>query len=500
MASKGIVNAHFAIPSGKIRGLVGENGAGKSTLSKIIAGDIRPTSGTMKLNGAEVPYLTPTSARRAGIAIVHQWGDLVPTMTVEENIFLGNEIHGAFRTLNKSEMRRRAREVLNELGVDVDPSLLVSELSPAHKQIVAISKALVRQCDLLIVDEGGVSLDNKETVLLHAVLRQLRGQGVTIVYISHLLDDVVVLSDEITVLRNGALVETLDARSTTAEELAVAVVGHEMRSPSRSESPSDFTQRRRLLDVKGLSWTQDAAEFSLKVREGEILGITGPEGAGKSELLRTIFGLMPPTRGTVAIDGDTIDSRSPRTMLNRGVAFVPEDRFAEGVLLDRNIEENISLPKISFEKRFFLPATELRAEAVKKAAQIKTKMASIDSLVSELSGGNQQKVVVSRWLEDSYRLLLLDEPYKGIDIGAKDDINDAIRAMAAAGRGIIVISTEFAELIGLVTTLLVIVNRKIVTTLTGASITPHEIVRYYQYEVETPSPSFEGASPPAAMN
>jgi ribose transport system ATP-binding protein len=500
VASKGIVNAHFAIPSGKIRGLVGENGAGKSTLSKIIAGDIRPTSGTMKLNGAEVPYLTPTSARRAGIAIVHQWGDLVPTMTVEENIFLGNEIHGPFRTLNKSEMRRRAREVLNELGVDVDPSLLVSELSPAHKQIVAISKALVRQCDLLIVDEGGVSLDNKETVLLHAVLRQLRGQGVTIVYISHLLDDVVELSDEITVLRNGALVETLDARSTTAEELAVAVVGHEMRSPSRSESPSDFTQRRRLLDVKGLSWTQDAAEFSLKVREGEILGITGPEGAGKSELLRTIFGLMPPTRGTVAIDGDTIDSRSPRTMLNRGVAFVPEDRFAEGVLLDRNIEENISLPKISFEKRFFLPATELRAEAVKKAAQIKTKMASIDSLVSELSGGNQQKVVVSRWLEDSYRLLLLDEPYKGIDIGAKDDINDAIRAMAAAGRGIIVISTEFAELIGLVTTLLVIVNRKIVTTLTGASITPHEIVRYYQYEVETPSPSFEGASPAAAMN
>jgi ribose transport system ATP-binding protein len=500
VASKGIVNAHFAIPSGKIRGLVGENGAGKSTLSKIIAGDIRPTSGTMKLNGAEVPYLTPTSARRAGIAIVHQWGDLVPTMTVEENIFLGNEIHGPFRTLNKSEMRRRAREVLNELGVDVDPSLLVSELSPAHKQIVAISKALVRQCDLLIVDEGGVSLDNKETVLLHAVLRQLRGQGVTIVYISHLLDDVVELSDEITVLRNGALVETLDARSTTAEELAVAVVGHEMRSPSRSESPSDFTQRRRLLDVKGLSWTQDAAEFSLKVREGEILGITGPEGAGKSELLRTIFGLMPPTRGTVAIDGDTIDSRSPRTMLNRGVAFVPEDRFAEGVLLDRNIEENISLPKISFEKRFFLPATELRAEAVKKAAQIKTKMASIDSLVSELSGGSQQKVVVSRWLEDSYRLLLLDEPYKGIDIGAKDDINDAIRAMAAAGRGIIVISTEFAELIGLVTTLLVIVNRKIVTTLTGASITPHEIVRYYQYEVETPSPSFEGASPAAAMN
>jgi ribose transport system ATP-binding protein len=498
--TRALESVSVAIPSGKIRGLVGENGAGKSTLSKIIAGDIRPTSGTMKLNGVEVPYLTPASARRAGIAIVHQWGDLVPTMTVEENIFLGSEIHRAFRTLNKSEMRRRARDVLNELGVDVDPSLPVSELSSAHKQIVAISKALVRQCDLLIVDEGGVSLDKKETALLHAVLRQLRGQGVTIIYISHLLDDVVELSDEITVLRNGALVETLDARSTTAEDLAVAVVGHEIRRPSRAEAVSDFSQRRTLLDVKGLSWTHDAVEFSLKVREGEILGVTGPEGAGKSELLRTIFGLMPPTRGTVSFDGKAIDERSPREMLNRGVAFVPEDRFAEGLLLDRSIEENISLPKVSFEKRFFLPTTELKASAVKKAAQIKTKMASIDSLVSELSGGNQQKVVVSRWLEDSYRLLLLDEPYKGIDIGAKDDINEAIRAMASEGRGVIVISTEFAELIGLVSTLLVIVNRKIVSTLTGASITPHEIVRYYQYEVENPGPSFEGPGSPAATS
>jgi ribose transport system ATP-binding protein len=487
--TRALENVSLAIPSGKIRGLVGENGAGKSTLSKIIAGDISPTSGTVKLNGTETPYLTPASARRAGIAIVHQWGDLVPTMTVEENIFLGNEIHGAFGTLNKGVMRQRSRQVLNELGINVDPSLPVSELSPAHKQIVAISKALVRQCDLLIVDEGGVALDNKETVLLHAVLRQLRGQDVTIIYISHLLDDVVALSDEITVLRNGALVETLDARSTTADDLAVAVVGHEVRRSSRVEWATDFGQRRTLLDVKGLSWTHDAAEFSLKVREGEILGITGPEGAGKSELLRTIFGSMEPTRGTVAINGETIDARTPREMLKRGVAFVPEDRFVEGVLLNRNIEENISLPKLSFERRLFLPTGELRAEAERKAAQIKTKMASLDSLVSELSGGNQQKVVVSRWLEDTYRLLLLDEPYKGIDIGAKDDINEAIRAMAASGRGVIVISTEFAELVGLVSTLLVIVNRKIVSTLTGASITPHEIVRYYQYEVDAPVPA-----------
>jgi ABC-type sugar transport system ATPase subunit len=490
----------ITIPSGRIRGLVGENGAGKSTLAKIIAGDIRPTSGTVKLNGVEVPYLTPTSARRAGIAIVHQWGDLVPSMTVEENIFLGNEIHGQFRTLNKSQMKRKAKTVLDDLGIDVDTRLRVSELSPAHRQIVAISKALVRQCDLLIVDEGGASLDKKEASLLHSVLRQLRDQNVTILYISHLLDDVVDLSDEISVLRNGELVATLDAHSTTAAELAVAVVGHEVRRAPRAGDVGGSGDRRVLLDVQGLSWGEDASEFSLRVREGEILGITGPEGAGKSEILRTVFGLMPMTRGTVSFNGELIDRRSPRRMLKRGVAFVPEDRFQEGLLLKRSVEENISLPKLSFQKKFFLERNRLRTDANNKAAQLKTKMASISARAGDLSGGNQQKVVVARWLDEVYRLLLLDEPFKGIDIGAKEDINDAIRAMVSGGRSVIVISTEFSELIGLVTTLLVVVNRRIVKTLTGESITSHEIVRYYQSGVETPGQAADGTGSSLVAN
>jgi ribose transport system ATP-binding protein len=490
----------ITIPSGRIRGLVGENGAGKSTLAKIIAGDIRPTSGMVKLNGVEVPYLTPTSARRAGIAIVHQWGDLVPSMTVEENIFLGSEIHGQFRTLNKSEMKRKAKTVLDDLGIDVDTRQRVSELSPAHRQIVAISKALVRQCDLLIVDEGGASLDKKEASLLHSVLRQLRDQNVTILYISHLLDDVVDLSDEISVLRNGELVATLDAHSTTAAELAVAVVGHEVRRAPRAGDVGGSGDRRVLLDVQGLSWGEDASEFSLRVREGEILGITGPEGAGKSEILRTVFGLMPMTRGTVSFDGELIDRRSPRQMLKRGVAFVPEDRFQEGLLLKRSVEENISLPKLSFQKKFFLARNRLRDDANNKAAQLKTKMASIDVRAGDLSGGNQQKVVVARWLDEVYRLLLLDEPFKGIDIGAKEDINDAIRAMASGGRSVIVISTEFSELIGLVTALLVVVNRRIAKTLTGESITSHEIVRYYQSGVEPPGQAADGSGSSLVAN
>jgi ABC-type sugar transport system ATPase subunit len=481
----------ISIPVGQVRGLVGENGAGKSTLSKIVAGDVRPSSGKVNLNGVEVPYLTPATARQAGIGIVHQWGDLVPSMTVEENIFLGNEIRGALGALDKGEMRRKARAVLRELGVDVDTRALVSELSPAHKQVVAISKALVLKCDLLIIDEGGVSLDKKETLLLHAVLRKLRDQKVTIIYISHLLDDVVALSDEITVLRNGALVETLNARDTTARDLATVVVGHEFRTTHFAAEKGASKARRILLDVAGLSWAHDASQFTFSLGEGEILGITGPEGAGKTELLRTVFGLMPMTRGTVTLNGERLDRRDPRLMMKRGVAFVPEDRFQEGLMLNRSIEENISLPKLSLQAWPLLRKSRLRETAAQMAGQIKTKMASVEARAGDLSGGNQQKVVVSRWLDEGYRLLLLDEPYKGIDIGAKQDINDAIRAMAGAGRGVVVISTEFVELVGLVTTLLVMVNRKIVATLRGDQITAQEIVRYYQYDVEHPAPSRE---------
>jgi ABC-type sugar transport system ATPase subunit len=491
--TRALTGVSVAIPAGQVRGLVGENGAGKSTLAKIIAGDVRPSSGKVKLNGSESSYLTPATARKAGIGIVHQWGDLVPTMTVEENIFLGNEIRGALGALDKAQMRRKAKAVLQELGVDVDLRATVSELSPAHRQVIAISKALMLNCDLLIVDEGGVSLDKKETVLLHAVLRKLRDQKVTIIYISHLLDDVVALSDEITVLRNGALVETLNARATTARELATAVVGHEVGATQHALESGAAKTRGPLLDVAGLSWMRDASEFSFSVGEGEIIGITGPEGAGKSELLRTVFGLMPATQGTVTLGGERLARRDPRQMLKAGVAFVPEDRFQEGLMLNRSIEENISLPTLSFQSRPFLRKGTLRDSAARKADQIKIRMASVEARAGDLSGGNQQKVVVARWLEDGYRLLLLDEPYKGIDIGAKQDINDAIRAMAIAGRGIVVISTEFVELIGLVSTLLVMVNRRIVAVLKENKITPQEIVRYYQYEVDDPTPAPENA-------
>ncbi|HWA79573.1 MAG TPA: sugar ABC transporter ATP-binding protein [Acetobacteraceae bacterium] len=496
-ATRALAAVNLAVPAGTIRGLVGENGAGKSTLAKIIAGDIRPTSGVVKLNGAEVPYLTPASARRAGIAIVHQWGDLVPSMTVEENIFLGNEVRGRFRVLNKGEMRQRARTVLNDLGVEIDSGLEVGDLSPAHRQVVAISKALVRKCDLLIVDEGGVSLDKKEAAFLHSVLRKLRAGGVTIIYISHLLNEVVNLSDEITVLRNGTLVDTLDARAMTAERLAVYVVGHEIHRAPPAGAASRDGNREIALRVRDLSWDADDQGFSFDVQKGEILGIAGPEGAGKSEILRTLFGLMPAARGTVALDGRVLSRRTPRQMLKEGVAFVPEDRFLEGLLLERSVEENISLPRLGLQRRFLLPLQALRAAAARKAAQIKTRMASIDAHGSELSGGNQQKVVVARWLEEGYRLLLLDEPYKGIDIGAKEDINDQLRAMANAGRSVVVISTEFADLIGLVSRLLVVVNRRIVGVLSGDAITSQEIMKYYQSDVGSSGKAQSEAGVPA---
>ena len=482
--TRALNDVNLAIFGGEVHGLVGENGAGKSTLAKVIAGDILPSSGRIMVNGAPVPKLTPGLARKMGIAIVHQWGDLVPTLTVEENIFLGNEIRGRNGILRKAEMRRTATTVLKELGAEVDPAMLADLISPAYRQIVAISKALILKCRFLIIDEGGISLDKNEVTLLFSVLRELRTRGVTILYISHLLDNVIELSDRITVLRNGNVIQTVDAKDVTTEQLSLMVVGHEV-GLSRKAYHGKIESTSARLELQNLTWERknERRGFSLMARPGEIMGITGPEGAGKTELLRTILGLMPRTRGSIFLNGKDVKKLTPHAMLKIGVAYVPEDRFKEGLLLKRSIEENVSLANLAFSTRLFLDRKALRRIAKEKVGSLKTKMSSVSDQVRYLSGGNQQKVMIAKWLEEKYELFLLDEPYKGIDIGAKEDINDAIRALAAEGRSIIVATTEFSDILGLVDSLLVVVNRQIVAQLSGDQITSQEIIRYYQAAV-----------------
>ncbi len=469
----------FSIRKAEIHGLVGENGAGKSTLAKILSGGISCDSGSFFFNGKRVVGLSPSRAREAGIAIVHQWGDLAWNLSVVENVFLGDEIRRFGVWLDRQEMRRRATEILDHFGVDLNVELPVGKLSSAHKQIVSIAKALAYRSSLLIMDEGGVSLDREDTENLAKIVRQLRDEGVTILYISHLLDNVLSLCDRVTIMRNGKYVDTVEAHATDVEALAALMVGHHVSKTRRSLS-SVSSSKPSALRVESLGWDGAGNSYSFEVRAGETVGITGPAGSGKSELLRTIMGLLPKRSGSVFLDGKKLEGSTPRRMIHAGVAFVPEDRMAEGLLMPRSIEENISLPNLWRRRRLLLRERVLgdKAESVSKLLSLKKP--SLRHSVSALSGGNQQKVVVGKWLQATSRLYLFDEPYKGIDIGAKEDINRVITELAAHGAATIVVSTEFNDIIDLVDRLFVMVNRKIVAELYGDDINSQNIVRYYQ--------------------
>ncbi len=479
-STRALDHVSLTIRKGEIHGLVGENGAGKSTLAKLISGDIACTSGKMVFDGHVIADPSPRNARELGIAIVHQWGDLAKNLTVVENIFLGNEIKGPGGLLKKQQMKQRARQILQDFGFAIDPTTPVSKISPGSQQIVSIAKALSIESSFLIVDEGGVSLDREELSALFAVLRRLKDAGVTILYISHLLDNVIELSDRITILRNGQHIDTVNSDDVTVSQLAALVVGHEIKTSAESSVLDQRDSRKIRLRADALAWREGGETYSFEVREGEILGITGPAGAGKSELLRTMMGLMPIASGRLLLDGRQLENITPYTMVRSGVGFVPEDRFSEGLAVHRSIEENITLPNFWKHPGIFLSPSGLRQKAGELAGIVRTKMSSVDDHLTQLSGGNQQKVVVAKWLDAGYNFFLLDEPYKGIDIGAKEDINRVIQDLAGKGCASIVVSTEFSDLLGIVNRLLVMVNRHIVAELHGEEITNKAIIAHYQ--------------------
>jgi ABC-type sugar transport system ATPase subunit len=470
----------LTLHEGMIYGLVGENGAGKSTLAKIVSGGVRNDRGEIVFLGKNVTGFSPAKAREIGISIVHQGGDLAPNLTVLDNIFLGNEPTRFAGILDRAAMRERAGAILNNFGVDIDLESRVETLSTAYQQIITICKALTVPMKLMIVDEGGASLDKSELAKLFAVLRKLKSQGVTVIYISHLLDDVIELCDEVIVLRNGNLVDVVSATEITVTGLSALVVGHEVRSHIEEQVAEGLKSKRQRLRVESVTFKGSSERYSFGVREGEILGITGPVGSGKSELLRAIVGLMPGAHGTVSIDGRKIDTRSPLRMVKEGIAFVPEDRTQEGLVGLRSIEENITLPNLQQWNSLLIDQRELNAKAGQAAAAARIKMASLGQHVFSLSGGNQQKTLIAKWLTGGYKCFLLDEPFQGIDIGAKADIGTVLRELAASGCSVVVASTEFTDLIGLAHRMIVMVKHRFVAELEADDITNKNIINYYQ--------------------
>ena len=443
---KALSGVELAVRFGTVHAIVGENGAGKSTLMKILSGAYAPTTGTIEVAGTDVRMKRPADAQRLGIRMVHQELNLVPDLTVAENIFLGR-MPKRLGFFDRGGMLRRAAAVLAELGTSIDPQERLGDLTISQQQLVEIAKAYAADPRIIVLDEPTSSLSEHETAALFRILRKMRDAGIAIIYISHRLKEVLEIADEVTVLRDGAMIETRAASGITAAEMIRLMVGREV-SNVFPKTPSAIGQQ--VLSVRGIGDGTRFSDVSFDVRAGEILGLTGLVGAGRTEVARAIFGLAPLTSGTIEIDGAPVTIRSPAAAARAGIAYVPEDRKGDGIVPAMTVRENISLPVL---RRLANRFGRVRRGVERDLAQTYVQKFSIvppdgERRIGLLSGGNQQKAVISRWLATDPKVLILDEPTRGVDVGAKAEIHGIIGQLVANGMAVVMISSELPEIMG----------------------------------------------------
>jgi rhamnose transport system ATP-binding protein len=437
----------FDLRPGEVHALVGENGAGKSTLMKMVHGLYRPDDGTLEVGGEVVEFSSPRDAETAGIAMIPQELDLFPELSVTENLFVGRpRPRTTWGGLDRSAMRAEARRRLSSLGVNLDVTIAVKRLSAANQQIVAIARALVGEAKAVVMDEPTASLTERETQQLFRIISDLTTGGVGVVYISHRLEEIFTISERITVLRDGHHITTAPASELDAEELVRLMVGRPLNELfTRSPHPSGEVT----LEVRGLGRSGEFEDIHLAVRRGEIVGLAGLVGAGRSELAQTIFGIRSPEAGEIRIDGQEVRIHSPQAAMERGIFYVPEERRSQGLILPFSIKNNITLSILDRISRFgFVPRTE-RQTADRFARELSIRGGKISDPVSRLSGGNQQKVVLAKSLAREPQILLLDEPTRGIDVGAKSEIYRLIDDLAKEGKAILLISSELEEVLSM---------------------------------------------------
>ena len=442
-ALKGVT---FSVREGEAHGLVGENGAGKSTLLKILAGILRPDAGDVTWGGDAITMASPREALERGIGMVYQEMLCFPNLTVAGNIFAGREITGAGGRLREPEMRARTQTLLDELHLPIDPGARAESLSAAHRQLLQVARALAFDCRLLVLDEPTTALTDAEAEHLFRVVEKLKARGTTLLYVSHRLPEVFRLCDSITVMRDGSYVGTWPAREVTPPEIVRAMVGRDL--PPRAEHAS-ATTTAPVLEVRGLSRHRYFREVSLQVRGGEIVGLFGLVGSGRSELLETIFGLHAPDAGEVRVNGTALRLRNPRQAARAGIALVPEERQRQGLFFNLSVRHNLMLPARTAEGRALIATADERRESDSLLAAWRIRAAGGDAAPDSLSGGNQQKVVLAKWLATSPKILLLDEPTKGVDVGAKFEIHEIVRKQAAAGLACLVVSSDLPEVLSL---------------------------------------------------
>ncbi|SMG60520.1 sugar ABC transporter ATP-binding protein [Paraburkholderia susongensis] len=461
----------LSVNAGEIHSLMGENGAGKSTLMKILAGAHRPDEGSeILIDGRPVTIDGPMAAKALGIAIIYQELALAPNLTVAENIYLGREpSRGAL--IDRDAMAAGVGTVLQRLGASFTAHCKVAALSIAERQLVEIARALHARSRLLIMDEPTTTLSERETERLFELVRQLRQEGLAIVYISHRMKEVYELSDRVSVLRDGAYAGTLEHGAITPDAVVSMMVGRDLSSFYKKVHDAHRSQGRAILSVRGVTDGRRIHPCSFDIREGEVLGIAGLVGAGRTELARLIYGADPRTGGTISVDGREADIRSPLSAINAGIAYLTEDRKLLGLMLDMSVSENLNLGVIARDARAggFLNLRKARRRTASAIEATGIRAASPAVPVGGLSGGNQQKVLLSRLLETQPRVLILDEPTRGVDIGAKSEIYRLIDRLARDGVGVAVISSELPEIVGICDRVLVMREGAIAGEVGGAA-------------------------------
>ena len=472
-ATQALDDVSLELRSREVHALVGENGAGKSTLVKILAGVHQPDAGEILLDGEPVALHGPAQARQLGIAVVHQEPRLFPDLTVAENVFLGHAPRGALGTIDWGGMRRQSASIFAGLGVRMDPGAIVRGLSMADQQLIEIAKALSIDARVLILDEPTASLSAHEVDRLFAIVRQTRASGVAVLFVSHRLDEVFELCDRATVLRDGRHVVTAATNELTPADLIRHMVGRTVTLFPKVESPIGDV----LLEIDGLSRGEAFRDVTFSVRAGEILGLAGLVGAGRTEIARVLFGIDRADAGEIRLGGQVVSFTSPSAALAAGIAYLPEDRHQDGLVLDFPIGSNVTLPILPrlFPRLLIRSATE-RKLGTRYIEELRIRATGVDQLASALSGGNQQKVVLGKWLASEPRVLILDEPTRGIDIGAKVEVHRIISELAAAGLAIILISSDLPEVLAMSDRILVLHEGSVTAEIARADATEEAVM------------------------
>ncbi|MFF4528899.1 sugar ABC transporter ATP-binding protein [Streptomyces sp. NPDC001407] len=468
----------LSLRAGEVHVLLGENGAGKSTLIKMLSGAHRPDGGRILVDGREAAIRSAQDAERLGIATIHQEFNLVPRLTVAENIFLGRQPRTALGLVDRRTMRARAAELLRLVRLDVSPATPVSELGIARLQMVEIAKALSLDARVLIMDEPTAVLTSEEVATLFGIVRELRESGVGVIFITHHLDEIAALGDRVTVLRDGRSVAEVPA-STDEDELIRLMVGRDIAEQYPRQRPGE--PGAPLLRVRGLTRTGGRgpgfADVAFEVRAGEVVGLAGLVGAGRTEVARALFGVDRYDAGTVEVDGRVLARGDVRAAMRAGLGLVPEDRKGQGLLLDASLRDNLTLARLDRDTRGgFVDRRAQRHEAAAVAERLKVRMSGLEQSARTLSGGNQQKIVIGKWLLAGTRLLILDEPTRGIDVGAKVEIYRLVNELTATGRAVLMISSDLPEVLGMSDRVLVMAQGRIVGELAGEEATQDAVM------------------------